>query len=144
MHIPPFSVLSRFLREDNDSNTVMVPRQVLQLLLKAALKGGGFDEAWYFKSYPDIVEAVRKGETPDALTHFSQFGYFEGRRPARITVNETWYRKQYPDVDEAVRAGKIKSAQLHYETSGFAEGRAPTPEAHQEFAEWTAAFATWR
>ncbi len=36
-------------------------------------------QAQYCTENPDVRDAVRRGETPDAMTHFRDYGYIEGR-----------------------------------------------------------------
>jgi hypothetical protein len=39
-----------------------------------------FDEAFYLKQYPDIVQAITDGQFTDAWQHYERFGRLEGRR----------------------------------------------------------------
>ncbi len=42
----------------------------------------GFDEAWYLAQYPDVAEAVRRGDIASGLEHFLASGRREGRFPS--------------------------------------------------------------
>jgi SAM-dependent methyltransferase len=43
----------------------------------------GFDEAWYLARYPDVAEAVRRGDLRSGLEHYLACGRQEGRFPSR-------------------------------------------------------------
>ncbi len=42
----------------------------------------GFDEAWYLARYPDVAEAVRRGDLRSGLEHYLVSGRREGRFPS--------------------------------------------------------------
>jgi hypothetical protein len=44
-----------------------------------------FDEAAYLTAWPDVAEAIRRGEIKSAFVHYVLFGAAEGRpRPTRL------------------------------------------------------------
>src|SRR6266568_6836819 len=53
---------------------------------------GLFDQDYYVRTYPDIVEAKI-----DPFEHFFLHGYLEGRQPNSI-FDPTWYLATYPEV----------------------------------------------
>jgi hypothetical protein len=109
---------------------------LIKVLLRQAIATGYVDEAWYLKTYPDIGNAIAKGEVASASVHFREHGYFEDRRPRVFTVDEEWYRRKYPDVAADVRRRSIVSCAAHYIESGYLEGRIPTPGDEEEVNAW--------
>ena len=94
-------------------------------VLKSLLRTVAFDEKWYLAKYPDVAEAVSAGIFASGRHHFSEVGYFEGRRPGDFEVDEKWYVATYPDVAEGIKKGKIKSPRQHFNDHGYDEGRRP-------------------
>lgn len=135
-YLPPFSRLGTCVRKDETAGTVTMPTDLFKLLLRLAAGNGVLDTAWYAGAYRDVAEAIRENSVPDALTHFCESGYFEGRRPRVFTVNEAWYSRRYPDVAAAVLAGKTASAHTHFNSTGYFEGRVPGPEAVDTVEAW--------
>lgn len=84
-----------------------------------------FDEEFYLRRYPDIVEALAGGKITTAHEHYITQGYYEHRMPHPISVDEAWYLQTYPDVKAAVDNAHFASAQAHFERAGFREGRLP-------------------
>jgi hypothetical protein len=99
----------------------------LKRLITSVLGRVRVDEAWYVKRYPDVREAMARGNIPSAKYHYRRSGYFEDRIPHRIRVDRDWYLDKYPDVEKAISAGRFSSAQEHFERDGFREGRLPYP-----------------
>ena len=75
-----------------------------------------FDEAWYLKTYPDVLEAKM-----DAAIHYLKHGWAEGRNPGP-QFDTKWYLSNYPDVSE-----KGMNPLVHYLKFGRNEGRYPAP-----------------
>ena len=96
-------------------------------LVKNLLRSVEVDEEWYLKRYPDIKEAIERGEIASARAHFLDNGYFEGRLPGQSAVDAEWYASTYPDVAEGIKAGEFRSAQDHFDQFGYEEGRFPRP-----------------
>jgi hypothetical protein len=94
-------------------------------MLRLLIAGIEVDEPWYLQRYPDIAEAIRRGDVRSAQQHFVDDGYFEGRQPFPIRVNERWYLMQNTGVADFVRQGKLESGQQHFEENGYFEGRLP-------------------
>jgi len=99
-------------------------------LLGSVLDQVKVDEAWYARFYPDVGEAIGRGEIASAKRHYVKAGYFEDRMPKAIGVDTEWYLNKYQDVRRAVAEGKFASAQEHFERFGFREGRLP-------YADWS-------
>ncbi len=93
--------------------------------IRSLLRAVPVDETWYRQVYPDVEEAIGRGDYLSARHHFVEHGYFEGRRPADLPVDETWYVNHYPDVVGGIDNGDIESGQEHYNRHGYAEGRLP-------------------
>lgn len=83
-----------------------------------------FDEAWYLRRYPDIAEAIAKGDLRSAFEHYTRHGQAEGRSP-RAPFNAEWYSSAYPLAE--IEAGSSDPAALkaHYEASGKFRGYLP-------------------
>ena len=117
-----------YLRGENQPPAAMI--EVVEVRLRAILSivisAISFDENYYLRHNPDVLDKVRSGEIASAREHYVSFGYFEDRFPRAIPVDEVWYLSQYPDVREAVLYGSFDSARQHFERDGFKEGRLPS------------------
>jgi len=83
----------------------------------ALLRNSGlFDAAWYIQNNQGLPT-----ELADALVHFVDAGWRDGRRPSPY-FDTAWYLRQNPDVAHADR-----NPLLHYLQYGEAEHRAPSP-----------------
>jgi GT2 family glycosyltransferase/LmbE family N-acetylglucosaminyl deacetylase/2-polyprenyl-3-methyl-5-hydroxy-6-metoxy-1,4-benzoquinol methylase len=71
-----------------------------------------FDADFYLSTYQDVKNAAT-----DPITHYLEFGGFEGRKPSR-KFDGAFYLETYPDV----KAAKINPL-LHYLKFGQAENR---------------------
>ncbi len=76
----------------------------------------GFDAAYYLATNPDVAAAG-----VDALTHYQNFGWREGRAPDRM-FDPKAYLAANPDV-----AAAGMEPLTHYHLSGWREGRAASP-----------------
>lgn len=47
-----------------------------------------FDEAWYLASYPDVAEAVSRGDFASARAHYLGYGRKEGRLPGAAAAQQ--------------------------------------------------------
>ncbi len=103
-------------------DSVTLPRHVMAEILSAALQGE-IDEAWYLKRYPDVAEAIARGDIDQARSHYLVSGMYEGRLPHAVKLDQSDYLKRHRDVAEAIEAGAYANALEHFETCGFAEGR---------------------
>lgn len=87
-----------------------------------------FDEAAYLALYPDVAEAVRRGDYASGEAHYLATGKAEFRAaPARldgtlILFDSAFYVAQNPDVADAFRS---MDAWTHYTLYGANEGRDP-------------------
>lgn len=82
-----------------------------------------FEEVYYLQRYPDVVDAIRRGDLTCAFEHFSHYGRLEGRSGS-VVFNEQAYLSANPDVADAVDRGMIRSGEQHYVQHGHVEGRA--------------------
>jgi hypothetical protein len=127
-YLPPFAFLKQKYRitAATDRDRVNLMYQDLLEIARLFLRGVAVDEAWYLEEYPDVAEAMQRGEFKSAKHHFVENGYFEGRRPHKFEIDEEWYLVTYPDVADGIEAGHIASAQEHFISNGYAEGRLPS------------------
>lgn len=77
-----------------------------------------FDEAWYQSAYPEVAEAIERGDYPNGFSHFVQVGEADGRSPS-LFFNPKDYLICNPDLAEA----KITSPFRHYREFGRTEER---------------------
>jgi hypothetical protein len=106
---------------------VAVERQHFARLLEPHIERIRLDQDWYVQQYPDVRDAIDRGEFSSAAEHYVKVGYFEHRMPHAIEVEEAWYLEQYPDVRDAVASGIFATGQTHFTRVGFREGRFPHP-----------------
>jgi hypothetical protein len=135
MYVPPFTILSPALSIDEAAETVTLPRRVFEMLLAAA-HDAHFDPAWYRSVYPDVAEAVDRGQIGSEIMHFAEGGYREGRLPCALETDEDWYVQYNADVEAAIAGGTVASAHAHYNQVGYFEGRAPDRESEIVRARW--------
>jgi SAM-dependent methyltransferase len=105
---------------------------------KEVVAAATFDEAWYLRSYPDVVAAIREGTIGSGYDHWKHSGKAEGRIPPPGFVEEEpeppddgfdgdWYLRMYTDVASAIEQRQVRSALDHYLRYGREEGRLPRP-----------------
>jgi hypothetical protein len=138
MFVPPYDLLLKHLpgpKEGGRIDNLIVPRRLLDFLLRCLLEHVEFDETQYLRCNPDVATAIRKGEMPSGREHFIQAGYFEGRTGA-IPVQEDWYLARNPDVAAAKRAKKVESAEMQYRIAGANEWRQPNPRSVKDVNAW--------
>jgi hypothetical protein len=138
MFVPPYDLLLKHLpgpKEGGRSDDVIVPRRLLDFLLRCLLEHVEFDEVQYLRCNPDVATAIRKREMLSGREHFIQVGYFEGRTGG-IPVQEDWYLARNPDVAAAKRARKVESAEMQYRIAGANEWRQPNPRSVQDVDAW--------
>ena len=128
-YLIPYTRLRELLdfRGDDQESVVLSPDR-LEQAVKMLLRAVQVDEDWYLRQHPDVREAVAKGTFRSAKHHFTESGYFEGRKPARVLVDEEWYGRAYPDVSESVEFGELRSCQEHFDRYGENEGRLPAED----------------
>lgn len=136
MYIPPFSRLSRCIRIDEESGIVTMPADIFKKLLKALAADGGCDPEWYSSAYQDLAQASQDEAHFSPLHHFSDSGYFEGRRPRAFYVDEAWYLERYQDVYLSIKEGKVASGHAHFNATGYFEGRVPAQAMEDDIEEW--------
>jgi hypothetical protein len=138
MFVPPYDLLLKHLlgpKKGSRSDDVIVPRRLLDFLLRCLLEHVEFDEMQYLRCNPDVATAIRKREIPSAREHFIQAGYFEGRTGG-IPVQEDWYLARNPDVAAAKRARKVESGEMQYRIAGANEWRQPNPRSVNDIDAW--------
>jgi hypothetical protein len=126
-YLPPFELVLRSVNVSSvrgERHVSLVYGDFMHLV-KSLLAAIEVDEAWYLRTYEDIVEAIRNGAIQSARRHFMEDGYFEGRLSFPIAVNEAWHTQRYPDVGDSIRKGLTPSAQVHFNEDGYREGRLP-------------------
>lgn len=123
-----YSNLKRLVQQAGSGSDarVSMSKDVFDRLIRAALAGSRFDEAWYLKANPDVAAAVRGRKIASGREHYIATGYFEGRLPYEIDVDEEFYFSRNDDVKKAARARKVKSAKEHWYSNGLKEGREPS------------------
>lgn len=89
---------------------------------KALSPSWAYDEAYYLKRYPDILDAVRASTLVCGFQHYSLYGYKEGRIGCAY-FSECAYLKENPDVMDAFMKGLILSGTNHYINFGWREKR---------------------
>jgi hypothetical protein len=127
-YVAPFAFLKQRYKITavEDVDRVNLTYRDFMEILHSLLRGVAVDEAWYYREYPDVAEAVRRGIFKSAKHHFLENGYLEGRRPGPCVVDEDWYLVTYPDVSLAIEAQAVTSATEHFFNSGYDEGRLPS------------------
>ena len=84
-----------------------------------------FDEAGYFRLYPDIARAIAAGAEFSGWLHYQKHGRREGRRPN--DVDAAFYLQTYPQAVADIAAGRAGDAATHYLRFGRARGYRPNP-----------------
>jgi hypothetical protein len=84
-----------------------------------------WNEALYFRLYPDVAAEVQRGTFTSGYHHYLAAGRAEGRQSAAPPRdwNDAAYLRIYPDVAAEVRRGTFISGYHHYLAAGRAEGR---------------------
>jgi len=95
-----------------------------------------FDEAFYGSTYPDVADAVRRGQIPSLHHHFCSTGFFEGRKPGLPHVDKGWYLRQYEDLNSAFSAGALRDAAKHFIETGQYENRVGSRYQYEEREKW--------
>ena len=115
----------RVLVPSHKTDYVAVEKHHLVALLEPHVRQIHVDEGWYVAQYPDVQDAIRRGEITGAAEHYCRSGYYEHRLPYPIEVDEPWYLAEYSDIREAVDQGAYPSGAAHFFDVGFREGRMP-------------------
>ena len=63
------------------SDPVSVDPRALLEVIGRFIRQIDVDEDGYRREYPDVAQAIERGEILSARDHFLEFGYFEGRNP---------------------------------------------------------------
>lgn len=85
-----------------------------------------FDPQWYRSRYPEVTEAIGRGEWHCALHH-----YICNKTPEKFDplpeFSESFYMTRYPDVATAFANGSFRFSYWHFIHNGARELRAPHP-----------------
>ncbi len=85
-----------------------------------------FDPKWYRSRYPEVTEAIGRGEWHCALHH-----YICNETPEKFDplpeFSEAFYMTRYPDVAAAFASGSFRFSYWHFIHNGARELRAPHP-----------------
>jgi hypothetical protein len=93
-------------------------------------------EKFYFTQYPDAQQAVEAGIFADALAHYTQVGWLEGKNP-NIFFDTTFYWSEVKDLDiyiledEQLRRNPLQ----HYLEVGLVRGYRPSPMFNNQWYE---------
>lgn len=79
------------------------PSRALGLRRTEVLNSGFFDQAYYLKTYPDVVRSEQ-----DPFDHFVNFGSAEGRSPGP-EFEAQWYKEEYLEPE-----GDVTEPLFHY------------------------------
>lgn len=144
MFVPPYSLIMQRLTASQDgeagADDLIIPRKLLDFLLRCLLDHTDFDEEQYRECNPDVCAAIREKTLASGRAHFLSAGYFEGRTGG-TSVLETWYLARNPDVAAAKQAGKVPSGRVQYRLAGAQEWREPNPESVNWIRAWKDALA---
>jgi hypothetical protein len=121
--VPVFSCVKNSVESGTDR--IEINLALFKELFKPFIEAISVDENWYEDRYPDVRDAIRRGEIASATQHYRIAGYYENRFPRRIVVDDGFYISQNIDVARGIATGEILSCQAHFETYGFVEGRLP-------------------
>lgn len=85
-----------------------------------------FSEHFYLLTYPDVADAVKRGDCESGRSHYMSNGASEGREykpklPSDFT--EVGYLINNKDVADAVNRGDYRSGSAHWYQYGFSESR---------------------
>lgn len=99
-----------------------------------------FNERLYLTLYPDVAEAIGRGEFASGHDHYIKFGEREGREcyaPIPDGFDEHIYLLLNPDVADAIARGETSNAIEHYLQHGRHENREFTCLIPDDFDERT-------
>lgn len=121
---PRCSVFSRSLRGVLSSGkpTHEVSTELVRYLFALCVASSEFDEDDYLERYPDVVDAIAKGQVASAAAHFIVQGFQEGRSYT-LRCNEAEYLEGNSDIAHAHEGGTILDVRKHFEENGYTEGR---------------------
>lgn len=144
LFVPPYSLIMQHViamsDQDAGADQVVIPRKLLNFLLRCLLDHTDFDEEQYRDCNPDVSDAIRQQAITSGREHFLTVGYFEGRTGG-TSVLETWYLARNPDIAAAKQAGKVPSGEVQYRLAGAQEWREPNPESVNWIRAWKDALA---
>jgi hypothetical protein len=147
MFIPPYRMILDHLgvKPSNGSGakTLMVSKDVFDLMIMTILRCIDFDEEQYLSLNPDVRQAVQEGLFLNGRDHFARYGYFEGRMGGVPVIDPEWYALANADVADALKVGEVDSAQQHYFKWGIEEWRAPNREALELVEAWRCCLKAW-
>ncbi|GBQ23674.1 glycosyltransferase [Gluconacetobacter sacchari DSM 12717] len=86
-----------------------------------------FDTDWYMATYPQVLDAIRRGEWRSILHHYlhnKSDGHFD---PCPY-FSERFYVQSNPDIRDAILSGQFNSGYEHFLLYGLRERRQPHPD----------------
>lgn len=123
---------------------VTVSTSFLRFLISELAARLPFDETYYANTYPDVAEAVRRGQISSLHHHFYTTGYFEGRKPGLRHVDKAWYLRTYEDLSRALAANAMPDPAKHFNETGQYEGRVGSAYQQEEREKWRRQLKTAR
>jgi hypothetical protein len=104
--------------------TLTCDRDGLVEILTEMLRAAPFDEKWYLEHYPDVAQAVQRGEISSARQHYVGTGYFEGRLPGLNGFDARAYCSVHSDLEHILlEPAGDRLAEQHFIEHGYREGR---------------------
>lgn len=124
--------------------SVTISTSFLRFLISELAARLPFDEAYYANTYPDVAEAVRRGQIPSLHHHFYTTGYFEGRKPGLRHVDKAWYLRTYEDLSRAFAVNAMPDATRHFNETGQYEDRVGSAYQYEQREKWRSHFRSAR
>lgn len=90
-----------------------------------------FDTDWYMTSYPEVLDAIRRGEWRSILHHYL-YRKNDGRYDPCPYFSERFYVESNTDIRDAIASGQFNSGYEHFLLYGVKERRRPHPDVDLE------------
>jgi hypothetical protein len=139
MFLPPYKAILEGLGIDAEEleGTVTIPVDLFRALISALALSEDVDGDAYLTNYPDVVEAIERGDVPSPQLHFACKGYFEGRRTFTEDVDQLCFPQTNLNGVERVDTGLSNSgAKDHYIVQHRFEKPLPSLSADRNVAAW--------
>lgn len=104
-------------------DSVMIPRPILEQLIKLAFGRHIFSEKGYLDTYPDIAQALAHKAFLSGKQHYMWDGIKEGRTVEDPSVDPARYLGLNPDLKEASGLSSDDALCSHWLEIGWLEGR---------------------
>jgi GT2 family glycosyltransferase len=89
-------------------STAPTARELLKLADGSGRSWTDFDAAWYRRTYPQVLAALRKPTDAAALAHYLDHGQQQGLSPNPF-FDEPYFLRMHPGAANAIREGGAKS-----------------------------------